>query len=836
MTTTIDLGIDLGTTNSVVAISRGGSIEIVKNRNAEITPSMVAYDHRGTVKVGHQARASYGDPRRGPDVHAEFKRKMGQDVQLRFANCNVSRSPEELSAIVLQDLRRAAEERFGSAPRGAVVTVPAMFELPQNEATARAARLAGFEHSQLLQEPVAAAVAYGMSPASEKALWLVYDFGGGTFDTSLISIRDGALAVVRHAGDNYLGGADFDWAIVDHILLPEIARKFDIGSLKRHSTDDRRSIGRLRRLKAIAEEIKIELSRSDSSELYREAGDVFEDDTGTPVELDLRVSREEFERLIRDSVSKSIQITRELVRASGYGSGDIEKIVLVGGTTFVPLIREQVGTFGVPVSFELDPMTVVARGAAVFASTQVMPEAQGGGTAAVISGRASVKLEFERITKQATPLVGGRVSTPDDLAATDCRLTITRDDNGFTSGSLALDATGMFFTNVQVRDSGQSSFRLELRGPDGEQIPVTPSEFAITHGLSVGKATLPSGCQVALADGSAKMLVPAGTTLPAEAHHDLRTSRDLKAGSAESLVIPFQSGDAAQAEHNRVGTTIHIHGAQIRRDLPKGSKVEVSIRIDEAGVPHPRVYIERLDEEFEPEDRGRKTVLEHEPPEVMRQRLVAARAKVTAVAEKARHGDAREVLDEVQQLEFSAREERIDQLIHAWEAGDDVAAGKARNELVSLATEVDRLNTLVDWPAKLAKFERESVEVKELLAELGQTDLNEAIDTVIVEGQRAVKAHDPKMLEASITRLHQIRMAGVQRDPRFWAGLLQFCAERIGEFPDQVKARELMAEGAGAMRRGDVDSLESVCRELIQELPAKLAAEAQGAAIRSDVM
>ncbi|MEQ9461108.1 MAG: Hsp70 family protein [Phycisphaeraceae bacterium] len=836
MTTTIDLGIDLGTTNSVVAISRSGNIEIVKNRNAEITPSMVAYDQRGTEKVGQQARASYGDPRRGPDVQAEFKRKMGQDVQLHFANCDVSKSPEELSAIVLQDLRRAAEERFGTSPRGAVVTVPAMFELPQNEATARAARLAGFDHSQLLQEPVAAAVAYGMSTESEKALWLVYDFGGGTFDTSLISIRDGALTVVRHAGDNYLGGADFDWAIVDHILLPKIAQKFNIGSLKRHSADDRQSIGRLRRLKAIAEDIKIELSRSDSSELYREAGDVFEDDTGAPVELDLSVSRGEFERLIRDSVSKSVQITRELIRASGYGPGDVEKVVLVGGTTFVPMVREQVGTLGIPTSFELDPMTVVARGAAVFASTQVMPEAEGAGAAVVASGQASVNLEFERITKQATPLVGGRVSTPDGLNATDCRLTITRDDNGFTSGNLALDATGMFFTNVQIRDSGQSSFRLELRGPDGELVPVTPSEFAITHGLTVGKATLPSGCQVALADGSAKMLVSAGTTLPADGHHDLRTSRDLKAGSDDSLVIPFLSGDAPRADHNRVGTMIHIHGAQIRRDLPKGSKVEASVRVDESGVPHPLVYIERLDQEFVPQERGRNTVLEHEPPEVMRQRLAAARAKVTAVAEKASQGDAQEVLEEVQKLEVSSQEDRIEQLIHAWEAGDDVAAGKARNELASLATEVDRLDTLVDWPAKLAEFEKESAKVKELLAELGQTDLNEAIDTVIIEGQRAVKAHDPKMLEASITMLHQIRMMGLQRDPRFWAGMLQFCAERIGEFPDQVKARELMAEGAGAMRRGDVDSLESVCRELIQELPAELAAEAQGAAIRSDVM
>jgi len=837
MSDTINLGIDLGTTNSVIAIAQHGSVEIIKNRNSEITPSMVAYDKRGSEKIGLHARQQYGDPKRGPDVQAEFKRLMGQDVPLKFKNCGLEKSPEELSSAVLADLRRAAEERFEAIPEAAVITVPAMFELPQNEATAKAAQLAGFTHSQLLQEPVAAAIAYGMEPSSEKALWLMYDYGGGTFDASLISIRDGALTVVKHAGNNYLGGADLDWKIVDELLLPTIANQFDIGALRRHDDKHRPSVGRLRRLKGFAEEIKIDLSSKEQSECYREPGVVFDDDHGNPVEIDLSVTREHFESMIEEDVEKTIRITSNLIHESGYSPSDIEQIVLVGGSTFMPLVRRRVRSLGIPITLKLDPMTVVARGAAVYASTQPLPKSSVVATETRKAGTATVSLEYERITKQANPLVGGRVTIARGSCPTECRLTITRDDDGFTSGSLALDATGMFYTNVQIGQSGQFVFRLELLGPDGKRIIIHPAEFVITNGLSVGKAKLPSGCGIALADGSAEILAKAGISLPTDGHNDYRTTRDLKAGSSDCLVVPFLSGNETRADHNLVSTQIKIFGNQIKRDLPSGSPVEINIHIDESGVPHPRVYIERLDEEFEPIDKdGRTTLLEHEPPDVMRERLIAAQRKLATVSEKAEKTAIGSVTIEVEQLEASDRAVKISGLITAWEAGDHVAAGRARNDIVEFTKEVDRIDTLVDWPAKVAEFDTEVSEVKELLNELGQNDLTDSLNTIIAEGKRSIDEHDPKMLDDSITNLDRIRMTALQRDPRFWAGMLQFCADKISDFPDQVRARELLAEGAGAMQRGDSDSLESVCRQLFNDLPSDVANEAQGAAIRSDIM
>ncbi|MEI6052904.1 MAG: Hsp70 family protein, partial [Opitutaceae bacterium] len=182
---TIDYGIDLGTTNSVISISQKGNVETIKNGLSEITPSVVYFDKRGSLKIGLSAWEMFKNPKNAIEVQSEFKRSMGQRIKLDFKAAGKSMTPEELSSEVLRVLRQAAGLRFGTEPMAAVITVPAMFELPQNEATANAAKLAGFTYSQLLQEPVAAAVAYGFQSASEKAYWLVYDYGGGTFDASI---------------------------------------------------------------------------------------------------------------------------------------------------------------------------------------------------------------------------------------------------------------------------------------------------------------------------------------------------------------------------------------------------------------------------------------------------------------------------------------------------------------------------------------------------------------------------------------------------------------------------------------------------------------------------
>ena len=200
------LGIDLGTTNSVAVLLQDDLAAPVRNADgAALLPSVVRLDARGQAVVGARARKFLeADPE---NARSEFKRLMGSDRKLAFRAAKTEKTPEELSALVLSTLRASAERVLGYAPTAAVITVPALFELPQTRATSEAARLAGFERVEHLQEPVASALTAGWNRAEDAAPWLVYDLGGGTFDVSLLETREGVLRVVDHDGDNFLGGS-----------------------------------------------------------------------------------------------------------------------------------------------------------------------------------------------------------------------------------------------------------------------------------------------------------------------------------------------------------------------------------------------------------------------------------------------------------------------------------------------------------------------------------------------------------------------------------------------------------------------------------------------------
>jgi molecular chaperone DnaK len=336
------VGIDLGTTNSAAAVFDGEQVSLVRNaQGSTITPSVVRIDARGTVTVGARARRYLeSDP---GNTRAEFKRLMGTAQAIEFAAAKLSKRPEELSAEVLKSLRADVKEQLGFLPERAVISVPALFELPQSAATSEAARLAGFQRVELIQEPVASAIAAGWTATDDAGAWLVYDLGGGTFDASLLETRDGFLRVIGHDGDNFLGGRDFDWAIVDWALA-EISKARGATITRGDSTHAML----VRKLKLAAEEAKIELSRAGEASIVVDGEDV-----------DLLISREQLERLTAPLVDRTVEVCRRLLEASGKKS--LSRVVLVGGPTVMPALRARVAAaLGAPFSDGIDPMTIVA--------------------------------------------------------------------------------------------------------------------------------------------------------------------------------------------------------------------------------------------------------------------------------------------------------------------------------------------------------------------------------------------------------------------------------------------------------------------------------------------
>ena len=821
---TIDFGIDLGTTNSVIAVSEGGEIEVIKNGLHSITPSMIFIDKRGREVIGHAAAQNLTRPTTAADVQSEFKREMGTSEVRSFSAAGREMSPTELSAMVLKELRNTAAERFGSAPIAAAITVPAWFDMTQRDATSQAAKLAGFEHSVLLQEPVAAAAAYGFQTESDKAYWMVYDYGIGTFDASIVSIRDGQLTVVKHGGDNYLGGADFDRTIVDEFLVPAVRKEYDLDDLDRSNIAScAKTKARFAMLQAYAEKMKMNLSRDEEDKVFEES--LFDDNSGDPVDLECTIKRSEFELAIEKFVHKSIDITSELIDDCGLKSGDIEKILLVGGSTFVPLVQHWVESFGIPVDRSMDPMTVVAYGAAVFASSQRIPKEMRS-VAPVVAGSARVELEYEPVGKDLKPPVAGKVSVDGGPPPAGTSVELKRSDDGWASGRLLLDGKGFFMTDVMLREKGQSSFAIEVCDKSGTVMECTPSKFAITYGMSVGKATLPSGIQVGLADGTVMMILPAGTTLPAtSAIIEWRIDRRIRKGSSDELRIPILCGDEPEAELNLAGTTVILKGTDISGDLPAGSEILIVFEVCESGTSSISFTIPLLDETFEFKQ---SSVLEHESAETMWERLRSIRSRLQELEEKGEIAGQSEAVREVRAYAASDDLSEIDRLIEKWEGGDAVAAGQARNSLVAAAKKLKELGQLVEWPAKLAAFDELKDDARRSVHEYGDGDDRKMMDSVLAEVDRSITDQDPRMLDRAESQLRVLHAQMLQKNPvvldlqvRQLDHLVRdvrVLVDRFGADSDVERFKKLLSRVPTVIQSGKSDDLVAAFEALMQDI------------------
>ena len=344
------IGIDLGTTNSCVAVFEGGEPIVIPNpEGARTTPSVVAFSKTGERMVGQVAkRQGITNPDR---TIMSVKREMGTDYKVNVDD--KSYSPQEISAMILQKLKADAEAYIGSPVSQAVITVPAYFSDAQRQATKDAGKIAGLEVLRIINEPTAAALAYGMDKEAEQKI-MIYDLGGGTFDVSLLEISDGVFEVLATAGNNKLGGDDFDQRIIDWI-----ADTFQ----KENGIDLRNDKMALQRLKEAAEKAKIELSGMASSNINLPF--ITADATG-PKHFDATLTRAKFNELTADLVEATMVPTKRALSDAGLSPSQVDKVLLVGGSTRIPAVQEAVKNFIGKDPFKgINPDECVAIGAAI---------------------------------------------------------------------------------------------------------------------------------------------------------------------------------------------------------------------------------------------------------------------------------------------------------------------------------------------------------------------------------------------------------------------------------------------------------------------------------------
>ena len=344
------IGIDLGTTNSCVAVMEGGEPVVIANaEGARTTPSVVAFSKNGERLVGQVAkRQAVTNPDR---TVISIKRDMGTDRKISIDGHNYT--PPEISAMILQKLKADAESYIGESVTEAVITVPAYFSDAQRQATKDAGRIAGLDVKRIINEPTAAALAYGLDKGDAHKI-LVYDLGGGTFDVSLMEVGDGIFEVLATAGNNRLGGDDFDQRLIDYI-----AEEFK----KENNIDLRQDRRALQRRKEAAEKAKIELSGMMSTNVNLPF--ITADATG-PKHLDVTISRAKFNELTADLVEKTVGPMTQAMRDAGVTSKDIDKVILVGGSTRIPAVQEAVQRITGKEPFKgINPDECVAVGAAI---------------------------------------------------------------------------------------------------------------------------------------------------------------------------------------------------------------------------------------------------------------------------------------------------------------------------------------------------------------------------------------------------------------------------------------------------------------------------------------
>ncbi len=343
------IGIDLGTTNSCVCVYEGGEAKVIANaEGGRTTPSVVAFKN-GEMLVGtkakHQAVIN-------PETISSIKRLMGTNERVK-AN-GKEYSPEEVSAMILGDLKKTAEAYLGESVTEAVITVPAYFNDAQRQATKNAGKIAGLDVKRIINEPTAAALAYGLDKQDKNEKILVYDLGGGTFDVSILELGDGVFEVLSTSGNNHLGGDDFDNKLVDYIIA-EIDSKEGV-NLK----DDKMA---MQRIKEAAEQAKKDLSNMTTTQVSLP---FIAQVDGAPVNFEMEITRAKFEDLTKDLVDSTLEPVRKAMKDAGLNKSDIDKVLLVGGSTRIPRVQELIkNELGKEPSKGVNPDEVVAMGAAI---------------------------------------------------------------------------------------------------------------------------------------------------------------------------------------------------------------------------------------------------------------------------------------------------------------------------------------------------------------------------------------------------------------------------------------------------------------------------------------
>ncbi|HLE25679.1 MAG TPA: Hsp70 family protein [Thermodesulfobacteriota bacterium] len=838
MSDTINYGIDLGTTNSAIAKCEGDAVRVFKNRDQmDVTPSVVRIEKTGRIIVGRRAyQTLFSDT---DNVAAEFKRWMGQSDRKVFKAATKSLSAEDLSAEILKSLLEDARRQTTDPITASVITVPSAFGQLQCEATARSAALAGLTEAPLLQEPLAASIAYGMKLDAWDKRWLVYDLGGGTFDIALVSTRDGQLSVLEHRGDNMLGGKDFDRLIVERIFWPRLEDLFNMPGPDSDPAIRRKLIQILR---GKAEEAKIDLSLSER--VVVSIFDAGNDEDGNPIEAEFEITRAELNPLVEPLIAKTIELCKQALDKARITTKDISTIILVGGPTHMPILREMLTTeVSVPLDFTIDPMTVVARGAAIYASTLPCKQA----TLKPIKSEAiNIKLAYETVWSETTCLVAGRMNNlPQNIDS--IQISIEAETGHWNSGWLPVQKD-YFETKVHLLEGRTNRFWIYLRDRKGNDLAPSPDSFSIRHGLTLAEPPLPHsiGAEVVRPDGKSEIdvIFPRSTPLPAQKIVPYKAYKKLRPSQTEDyLAIKIWEGESfSDPEANTFVGVLKIVSNEIRRPIPEGTDIEVSISINASRLMEVQAFVPVLNQHFQNRvyvPKENEEVIVEKAQEVEHE-LNEHYDRIENLEEVAQEIDDPTIQQEVNELKVKLdelTEERYRLESHNQSDPDDAKrVVQQSKEVRGRLSEIERrLKSQARLPLLLRNVEAKRARTEEVVKRWGDRLEQKEYELLCREANRQIEREDEKALEKVIRDFESLKWRVLFKQDWYWKELFDSLCQPGVPFINAQEAQRLITVGQEATARGDGDRLREIVRELWKLQPRSAVETEKEKALRAGI-
>lgn len=798
------VGIDLGTTNSAITTFDGKNTRVWKSpEQNDVTPSVIYIAKRGGKFYGKKA---YDNAPLNPDNTAQlFKRLMGSSTKIKVAG--IEMTPEECSAEILRTLFGYLPEEIRNDPKtGTVITVPAAFNQMQKNATKDAAFSAGISKVALIQEPVAAIMSVAKQE-SINGLFVVYDFGGGTFDVSIAERAGSKINLLTNDGIAFCGGRDFDKLLFENVVIPWVKDNFVL-------PEDFRISDKYSKLIRIAtwatEQTKIELSAKESTRVQLDESVIrCSDENGTEIYLDVPISREQYNELIFPKIDETIEKTREVISNVGLNPEDINNIVFVGGPTQYKPLRDHVSQeLGIAPSTDVNPMTAVSEGAAIYAESVDFETAKGGQKAEKGVLKASsfdLEFRFNARTSSNKAKIAVVFKNAETLSF------IFRSNNtGWNSGKLDLSSGSI--VDVDLSEMGDNTFTIQCFDISGAEVKLPSSTIVITKTLiNIGKIPCAHSVGVEIEDSITgkpilDYLIKKDDILPKSGTVRYKTTKRISAGSDDSISFKLWEGEIAEpVEYNRFVGEITISGNSFDFGIiPIGSEIvcdytftdsgniETKVTVPSVGITETKDSYDRLSGQIDFNNDETKII-----------------------------DEAQAILEKIEEVTEGVFDERV-----------DAAANKLR-ELLDRSDELDaeELQSLFELTqtakSAIAAFMRENRTVvwqKELDSimesytnfEDQATDAQKNVVLKLQESiQRAIDANSPTVEKLFPQLRETIAKIMFNNDEVFYALFASF-VQNPQDFSNQFLFSQLVREGMQYVQSRDVDSLKGVLQRMVE--------------------